>query len=57
MSKQKNRAASKGARKPKKSEGWKSNLITIGGALLLALFIRVTLFEAFAIDGALADEE
>ncbi len=25
--------------------------MTIGGALLLALFIRVTLFEAFAIDG------
>ncbi|KPK16590.1 MAG: hypothetical protein AMJ62_04995 [Myxococcales bacterium SG8_38] len=26
-------------------------MLTIGGALLLALFIRVTLFEAFAIDG------
>jgi len=35
----------------KKGEGWKSNLLTIGGALLLALFIRITLFEAFAIDG------
>ncbi len=34
-----------------KGDGWKSNLLTIGGALLLALFIRITLFEAFAIDG------
>jgi len=51
MSKQQDTAASKGARKAKKGDGWKSNLLTIGGALLLALFIRVTLFEAFAIDG------
>ena len=51
MSKQKDTTASKGARKPKKGDGWKSNLLTIGGALVLALFIRVTLFEAFAIDG------
>jgi signal peptidase I len=51
MSTQRDKAASRGARKTKKGEGWKSNLVTIGGALLLALFIRVTLFEAFAIDG------
>ena len=51
MSKERDKAASKGARKAKKGDGWKSNLLTIGGALLLALFIRVTLFEAFAIDG------
>ena len=51
MSKEPNRAASRGARREKKGDGWKSNLLTIGGALLLALFIRVTLFEAFAIDG------
>ena len=51
MSKKRDKAASKGAPKAKKSEGWKSNVVTIGGALLLALFIRVTLFEAFAIDG------
>ncbi|MGB9339486.1 MAG: S26 family signal peptidase, partial [Polyangiales bacterium] len=48
MSKQKDKAASKEART---GDGWKSNLLTIGGALVLALFIRVTLFEAFAIDG------
>ena len=51
MSKQRDKAASKGANKSAKGEGWKSNLVTIGGALLLALFIRITLFEAFAIDG------
>ncbi len=51
MSKERDKAASKGARKAKKGDGWKSNVVTIGGALLLALFIRVTLFEAFAIDG------
>ncbi len=51
MSKSRERAASKGGRKAKSSSGWKSNLLTIGGALLLALFIRITLFEAFAIDG------
>ena len=51
MSKPKQTAASKGARKASKGDGWKSNLLTIGGALLLALFIRITLFEAFAIDG------
>jgi len=51
MSKENEKAASKGARKVKKTEGWRSNVITIGGALLLALFIRITLFEAFAIDG------
>jgi len=51
MSKQKDSPASKTASKSKKSDGWRSNLLTIGGALLLALFIRVTLFEAFAIDG------
>ena len=51
MSKESDKAASKGARKARKGDGWKSNLVTIGGALLLALFIRVTLFEAFAIDG------
>ena len=51
MSKEKDSAASRKASKSKKGDGWKSNLLTIGGALLLALFIRVTLFEAFAIDG------
>jgi signal peptidase I len=51
MSKPQDKAASRGARTAKKGDGWKSNLLTIGGALLLALFIRVTLFEAFAIDG------
>jgi signal peptidase I len=51
MSKRRDRAASRAARQPKKGDSWKSNLLTIGGALLLALFIRVTLFEAFAIDG------
>ena len=51
MSKPQDKAGPKGARTAKKSDGWKSNLLTIGGALLLALFIRVTLFEAFAIDG------
>ena len=35
----------------KKGEGWKSNTATILGAVALALVIRVTLFEAFAIDG------
>jgi signal peptidase I len=39
------------SKRAKKGDGWKSNVLTIGGALLLALFIRVTLFEAFAIDG------
>ncbi|MDH3200728.1 MAG: signal peptidase I [Myxococcales bacterium] len=51
MSKQKDSPASKKASKSSKGDGWRSNLLTIGGALLLALFIRVTLFEAFAIDG------
>ena len=51
MSKRKDSPASKKASRSKKSDGWKSNLATIGGALLLALFIRITLFEAFAIDG------
>jgi signal peptidase I len=51
MSKEPDKAASKGARTAKRSDGWKANLVTIGGALLLALLIRVTLFEAFAIDG------
>lgn len=51
MSKRRDKAASRGARQAKKGDSWKSNLLTIGGALLLALFIRVTLFEAFAIDG------
>lgn len=51
MSKRKDSPASKKASKSKKGDGWRSNLLTIGGALLLALFIRVTLFEAFAIDG------
>jgi len=51
MSNPQDKAPSKGARTAKKGDGWKSNLLTIGGALLLALFIRVTLFEAFAIDG------
>ena len=51
MSKPPDKASSKGARATKKGDGWKSNLLTIGGALVLALFIRVTLFEAFAIDG------
>lgn len=35
-------------------DGWertKANVKTIGGAVLLALFIRVVLFEAFEIDG------
>lgn len=44
-------AESSKAEKAKKGDGWRSNLLTIGGALLLALFIRITLFEAFAIDG------
>ncbi len=51
MSKQEDRSASKKARTKTKGDSWKSNILTIGGALLLALFIRVTLFEAFAIDG------
>ena len=51
MTKPRDKSASKGARKARKGDGWKSNLVTIGGALLLALFIRVILFEAFAIDG------
>ncbi len=51
MSKALDRAASKGVGKAKKGDGWRSNLLTIVGALLLALFIRITLFEAFAIDG------
>ncbi len=51
MSKQQESPASKTASKSSKGDGWRSNLLTIGGALLLALFIRVTLFEAFAIDG------
>ncbi len=51
MSKPQDKAASKGARTKKTGDGWKSNMLTIGGALLLALLIRVTLFEAFAIDG------
>lgn len=35
-------------------DGWertKANVKTIGGAVLLALFIRIVLFEAFEIDG------
>ena len=51
MSKKRDKAASRGTNEEQKGDGWKSNLVTIGGALLLALFIRVTLFEAFAIDG------
>jgi signal peptidase I len=51
MSKERDKAASKNAGTAKKGDGWRSNLVTIGGALVLALFIRVTLFEAFAIDG------
>lgn len=52
MSKDKQESAkSNAAGKSRNSDGWKSNLLTIGGALLLALFIRITLFEAFAIDG------
>jgi signal peptidase I len=51
MSKKPDKAASRGTSEEHKGEGWKSNVVTIGGALLLALFIRVTLFEAFAIDG------
>ncbi|MGB5809138.1 MAG: signal peptidase I [Polyangiales bacterium] len=47
----KDSAGSKSETTPRKGDGWKSNLLTIGGALLLALFIRITLFEAFAIDG------
>ena len=50
MSKTKKTTAPPKAQK-KKGDGWKSNVATIGGALLLALFIRITLFEAFAIDG------
>jgi signal peptidase I len=30
---------------------WKANLKTIGGAVLLAIFIRIVLFEAFEIEG------
>ena len=51
MSQKRDKSASRGASKKKTGNGWRSNLATIGGALLLALFIRVTLFEAFAIDG------
>jgi signal peptidase I len=51
MSKERDKAASRGANEGRKGDGWKSNVLTIGGALLLALFIRITLFEAFAIDG------
>ena len=51
MNKKHDKSGSDKARKTKKTETWKSNLATIGGALLLALFIRITLFEAFAIDG------
>jgi signal peptidase I len=51
MSKPQDKSSSKRAHTARKGDGWKSNLLTIGGALLLALFIRVTLFEAFAIDG------
>ncbi len=35
-------------------DGWertKANIKTIGGAILLAIFIRIVLFEAFEIDG------
>ncbi|MAQ14347.1 MAG: signal peptidase I [Sandaracinus sp.] len=38
----------------KDDEGWdrfKANVRTIGGAVLLAVFIRIVLFEAFEIDG------
>ncbi|MEM8607710.1 MAG: signal peptidase I [Myxococcota bacterium] len=51
MSTNRKDASTSKAKKAKKGDGWKSNLLTIGGALLLALFIRITLFEAFAIDG------
>jgi len=51
MSKERDTAASRGAQEQRKGDGWKSNVLTIGGALVLALFIRITLFEAFAIDG------
>jgi len=51
MSKQQTKSAPKATRTARKGDGWRSNLLTIGGALLLALVIRVTLFEAFAIDG------
>jgi signal peptidase I len=33
------------------AERWRSNLRTVFGAVLLALVIRITLFEAFEIDG------
>jgi signal peptidase I len=39
---------------PKEEPGWdrvKANVRTIGGAVLLAVFIRIVLFEAFEIDG------
>lgn len=51
MSNRPDKAASRGARQARTGDSWKSNLLTIGGALLLALVIRITLFEAFAIDG------
>lgn len=43
----------KTSRPPVDEEGdrWRSNLRTIGGAVILAIFIRITLFEAFEIDG------
>lgn len=40
-----------GAREESSWEKFKSNVRTIGGAVLLAIFIRIVLFEAFEIDG------
>jgi signal peptidase I len=48
------RSASRGNESAARDTRWertKANIKTIGGAVLLAIFIRVVLFEAFEIDG------
>ncbi len=53
MSKEKTRRRAK-QREPVEESAWdrfKANTRTIGGAVLLAVFIRIVLFEAFEIDG------
>ena len=50
----KKRAPKKKPPEPEVESSWerfKSNVRTIGGAILLAVFIRIVLFEAFEIDG------
>jgi len=50
----KKRAAPEKQPEPEVESSWerfKSNVRTIGGAILLAVFIRIVLFEAFEIDG------